>query len=374
MDGNATLELMGTDREKKFLLDPYIDWVAAEGPPCHEGFSVDVLAAETGPWPRYDCKGAFVHVKGRGDYIAVYALELAGGKKTAPVKHIYECFMYVLEGHGSTAIDLLNGKRHTFEWGPKSLFAIPLNVKYQLFNGAGTERALIACTNSMPLTMNVYHDESFIFDNSHVFTARIGDARYYEGDGDFISIKPGRHMWETNFVPDLTDLDLPEWKERGAGGSSLAFALADASMHAHISQIPTARYKKGHRHADGVHIWAVDGSGYTMLWHDEGGSRQFIDVPWRHGIVYAPPFMMFHQHFNTAPKPARYLAISMGSRRYPIFRIKRESSGGKVDTDIKKGGNQVEYADQDPQLHTRWLEEIAKTGVKPDMAEFLEKP
>ena len=84
--------------------------------------------------------------------------------------------------------------------------------------------------------------------------------------------------------------------------------------------------------------------------------------------------MMFHQHFNTAPKPARYLAIGMGSRRYPIFRIKREGALGKQISDIKKGGDQVEYADQDPRLHKRWLEEIAKTGVKPDMAEFLDSP
>ena len=148
-----------------------------------------------------------------------------GGKKTAPVKHIYECFVYVLEGHGSTVVDLPGGKRHTFEWGPRSLFAIPLNVKYQLFNGSGRDRALLACTTSLPLTMNVYHNQGFVFDNSYVFADRIGDPKYYEGDGDFISIKPGRHMWETNFVPDLTDLDLPVWNERGAGGSSLTFCL-----------------------------------------------------------------------------------------------------------------------------------------------------
>jgi hypothetical protein len=329
------------------------------------------LAAETTFWPRYDCNAAFIHVHGRGDYLSVYALDLKPGGKTRPVKHIYECFVYVLEGHGSTAVDLPGGKRHTFEWGPKSLFAMPLNLKYQLFNASGSERALLACTTSLPFTLNLFHDEGFLFDNEYTFMGRVGDSKYYEGDGDFISIKAGRHMWETNFVPDLTQIDLPAWKERGAGGSSLAFALADASMHAHISQIPTARYKKGHRHADGVHIWAVDGSGYTMLWHDASGKREFIEVPWRHGVVYAPPNMMFHQHFNTAHQPARYLAISMGSRRYPLFRVKRESAGGKVDTDIKKGGNQVEYEDQDPELHQRWLQELVRTGVEPDMKEFV---
>ena len=51
-------QIMETDHEKKFLLDPYLDWLAAEGPPVHEGFGLDLLALETGPWPRFDAKGA----------------------------------------------------------------------------------------------------------------------------------------------------------------------------------------------------------------------------------------------------------------------------------------------------------------------------
>src|SRR5690349_9297661 len=106
MDDNQPLQLMGADHEKKFLLDPYLDWLRKEGALIHEGFSVDVLAAETTFWPRYDCNAAFIHVRGRGDYLGVYALDLKPGGKTRPVKHIYECFIYVLEGHGSTAVDL----------------------------------------------------------------------------------------------------------------------------------------------------------------------------------------------------------------------------------------------------------------------------
>jgi uncharacterized RmlC-like cupin family protein len=365
------LQLMETDHEKKFLLDPYLDWVAAEGPPVHEGFGLDLLALETAPWPRFDVKGAFCHVKGRGDHCTTYLLDIDPGKKTAPVKHLYECFIYVLEGHGSTTIELPDGGRHSFEWGPKSLFAIPLNTGYQIFNGSGSERALLACTHFLPLTMNLFHNERFIFDNDFAFTDRIGDPKYYEGDGDFTAIKPGRHMWETTFVPDLTNFELITWKERGAGGSNIVFILADGTLHAHTSEIPTARYKKGHRHGDGIHIFAVTGSGYSKLWYEE--DEEFVEIPWRHGIMYAPPLWMFHQHFNTAPEPARYLAIGMGSRRYPFSTIRREGAAGKSDADIKDGGRQVEYNDQDPRLHQEWLDAIAKTGVESDMGEFIDE-
>jgi hypothetical protein len=38
---------METDHEKKFLLDPYLDRVTAEGPPVHEDFGLDLLAFES---------------------------------------------------------------------------------------------------------------------------------------------------------------------------------------------------------------------------------------------------------------------------------------------------------------------------------------
>jgi hypothetical protein len=144
-------------------------------------------------------------------------------------------------------------------------------------------------------------------------------------------------------------------------------------MHAHVSEIPTARYKKGHRHGDGVHIWAVTGTGYSLLWYE--GQKDLVEVPWRHGVLYVPELWMFHQHFNTAKEPARYLAISLGSRRYPFTKAKRDGVAGETDLDIKKGGRQIEYADQDPRVHRKWLGEIAKTGVTSDMGAYInERP
>ena len=50
---------------------------------------------------------------------------------------------------------------------------------------------------------------------------------------------------------------------------------------------------------------------------------------------------MFHQHFNSSNIPSRYLAVQMGSTRYPLFAVKRQILDQCVDTSIKDGGNQL---------------------------------
>ena len=87
------------------------------------------------------------------------------GAKTAPQKHMYEEVHYVLSGHGSTTVELPDGSSHTFEWGPKSLFALPLNCSYQHFNGSGQETARLSSTNNLPMVLNLFHQEKFVFDN-----------------------------------------------------------------------------------------------------------------------------------------------------------------------------------------------------------------
>ncbi|HTH97287.1 MAG TPA: hypothetical protein VL574_07690 [Stellaceae bacterium] len=365
-----------TADRKRMLQDPYGDWARGEGIPIHMDFGHDLIALETSRWDRYDAKGCFAHTHGMGDFMANYVLEIEPGKKTRPLKHLYECFIYVLTGHGSTVVWLPNGETRSFEWGPKALFAIPLNCQYQILNGSGQEPCRLSCTNDAPLTINLYHNLDFVFKNDFVFPERCGTDSHYDGGGDLSvytkeMIKKQQNIWETNFVPDLTGFKLYDLAERGKGSLNVAMVLADGTMHSHCSQVPTGRYKKAHRHAAGTHVHAVDGEGYSLLWYE--GDSEFVEIPWRHGVMYTPPFWMFHQHFNTCDHPARYLACSLGSRRYPFISLRRKSAEGGGAQSVKQGGRQIEYEDQDPRIHRKWLEAIAQTGVPSEMGDTFDE-
>ncbi|MFQ6016965.1 MAG: hypothetical protein ACE5KF_02110 [Kiloniellaceae bacterium] len=354
----------------KLLLDPYRDWAEAEGVPVAEDFGVDLRKVETQPWPRFGCDGAIVHLKGRGDFVSILLFDLSPAAKGAPQRHLFEEVVYVISGHGSTTIETHDGRTHSFEWGPKSLFALPLNARYRHFNGSGREPARLAATTNLPLMVNLFRNEDFIFENPSRFPEREGAARYFGGEGDFIPVRPGRHMWETNFIPDLSAFELRRWEGRGVGSSNMKFILAEGTMHAHSSEMPVGTYKKAHRHGPDFHVYAVTGHGYSLFWYE--GDEDFVRVDWKHGVVFAPPDMMYHQHYNTCPRPARYLAVALGSLRYPFTEEKRKTFAG-VDVSVRDGGRQIEYGDQDPRIHDIYLKELKKQGVESKMAAYIDE-
>ncbi len=362
MSGNGK-----TPQGPRFLVDPYLEWVKTEGIPVHENFGFDLLTLDVGPWARMDALGCYAHALGRGDFVNMYVCEIPPGKRTAPQRHMFEEVVYVLAGNGSTVVETPSGER-SFEWHTGSLFALPLNARYRHFNGSGTRSARFVSTTDLPLVMNVFRNEAFIWQNDDVFPERFGDPQHYRGDGTFLPMRPGRHMWETNFVPDLRAFELKTWKERGAGGSNIMFVLADGTMHAHMSEMPVGTYKKGHRHGADFHVMTVTGTGYSLYWYE--GDTELRRFDWKHGAVFAPTDMLFHQHFNTSPEPARYLAVAFGGLRYPTLGDKRKTFTG-MDVSVKDGGRQIEYEDEDPRILRMYEEELRKNGVPSRMREFI---
>ncbi|PZC48716.1 MAG: Mannose-6-phosphate isomerase, cupin superfamily [Chloroflexi bacterium] len=358
----------------------YESWVEKEGLPVYGGWGIHPPDLQLAPWDRMGANAALLHLEARGDTCTDIVLEIGAGASTKPVKHMYEELVYVLSGRGATSVWLDESRKNTFEWQPGSLFGIPLNATYQHFNGSGDEPARFVSVTNLPLMLNMFHNEDYIWNSNFQFKDRLGDESYFLGEGIMHDVAPGKHWWETNLLADAPNFELRPMEKRGAGGINLQFNLANASMHTHISQFPVGTYKKAHGHAPGAHIVLLSGVGFSLIWPDGknwvgngGGFDERVMVPWKPGGIFVP--MGYHQHFNTGPEPARYLAMGFGGYRYHIGAMangtREDAAGG--DKSVQEGGIQIEYEDEDPRILPLFEEECVKNGSASKMREFLGK-
>ena len=354
-------------KEPEKLVEPepvaaYDRWVQSEGIPIVKGYFIaDLNAVPLEPWARKGGKGAYVNLEGSQGSTDAYISEIPPGGSLKPQKHMYEEMIVVLSGRGATTIWEEGGKKQTFEWQPWSLFAIPINTWHQHFNGQGDKPARYLGATNAPLVVSLFHNMDFIFKDTFVFKDRYsGEEDYFGGKGRLYSAKD--RIWQTNFVPDVSTAKLYYWKERGAGGNNIRYEMAEQTLAAHISEFPTGTYKKAHRHGPGANVILVNGTGYSLMW-PQGQPK--VKVDWKKGSMFVPPDRWFHQHFNTGAEPARYLALRTGSRKNLVGKAFR------IDEDVKKGGDQIEYRDQEPEIEKLFREELAKKGLKSKMDEFL---
>ena len=341
----------------------YEHFIESEGIPIHTGYAVDDLrTAKVGPWARLDAKGAYIRLEGAEDTDNGYLIELDPGRSSAPEKHLFEEYFFVLNGRGSCEVWNEGEAPVSFEWQEGSLFSVPLNTLHRLHNGSGSLAARLLAVTTMPIMMNLLHNAEFIFGVDYRFTDRY-DARkgYFDGSG---TLYTGR-VWETNFVSDIRRFKLRDWHERGAGSKNIRFEFANNTMVSHVSEFPVGTYKKGHRHGPGYHVVMLSGEGYSWMWPDTLENN--VEVSWKPGSLFVPPGQWWHQHFNTGSDPARYLAIRWGGNKWKLAKY-LDNQG--VDKDVTQGGNQIEYADQDPRVHRTYVERCAARGVQVKMDEF----
>lgn len=337
-------------------LDTYLEWQKAQNIPVITGFFIkDISTAELAPWDLKGVPAAFVMLEGAGGVNDAYICEIPASGKTRPQRHMYEEMIYVTKGHGATTLWQRDGKKHTFEWGVGSLFAIPLNTDYQHFNSSGSEPVRYYAVTNCCFMMNLFHSADAVFNNDYVFKDRFDPEQ-----GDFAAPPQlrGRFFMTTNFVPDARALELADYSERGGGSTNMKFDLAGNTMGAHVSEFPVGTYKKCHRHGPGAHVIIISGQGYSILW-PEGGEPQRID--WGPGSVVVPPSQWFHQHFNSGALPARYLGLRWNNWRYRF--MKEASRKNEIFTSIKEGGCQVEFEDEDPAIHRDFEAALRQVGA-----------
>ena len=352
----------------------YDRWVESEGIPVIKTFFVeDIRKVQLEWWKRKGGKGALLQMEGAGQVNNCYICEIPPGQNLKVQRQLFEETIYVISGRGATTVWNREDQKQTFEWQAGSLFSPPLNTCHQLFNGSGSEPARYLAVTTAPTMINLLHNLDFIFSNDFPFDDRF-DARqsYFNGEGtlfagDYKGFKFAGNVWETNFVPDARSFKLLEYNVRGAGGSNIKFELSENTTACHISEFPVGTYKKAHRHGAGAHVIILGGEGYSLIWPDGSPIEKF---PWHEGSMVVPPENWWHQHFNAGDRPARYLALrAFGSKKFQGASSKRYQPS----VDRKKGGSQIEYADEEPIVRQWFSKALAKRGVQSQMAKHYEK-
>ena len=134
-------------------------------------------------------------------------------------------------------------------------------------------------------------------------------------------------------------------------------------MESHVSRFESGHYKKGHRHGPGAHLYITEGEGYVLT---QRGNEPRIRCDWQEGSLYlsgAGEGLWLHQHFNVGSTPATYLVMNQGiSRKHAANRWQASQSTVLRQGEVsgKKGGYQVEYEDEDPEIHQIFEAELKK--------------
>ncbi|GAA1881389.1 hypothetical protein [Asanoa iriomotensis] len=361
MEGESVAKdaLVSESMAKKFEREkdsPYVRWVRSEGLDIISAQYVpDLNTVELRPWERRGGRGVFINHEASRTSNDCYVAEIPAGGKLAPQRQLFEEMILVLAGNGSTTVWNDAGAKVSFEWGPGSLFAIPLNAWHQHFNGSGTTAARFVASTNMPPVINLYDEPEFVFGTAHDFVGR------FAGEPDYFADKDDREglLLRTNFVADAVSLGLNQAKERGAGGGHIRFMMAKGSMNSHISQFPVATYKKGHRHGPGAHVIILSGQGFSLMWPEGEQPRRY---DWQPGTLIVPPNMWYHQHFNTGDTPARYLAF-----KHEGVSIRNEQGVPKAWISRRIGGDQIDYADEAPIVRETFAKALAEKGLTPAM-------
>ena len=329
---------------------PYQVWQRGEGIPVNRGAYVEsLLTLGVQPWARIGQKGAFVNLADQQTDDG-WLIEIAPGGHTEPLHHVFEMTIYVLEGRGATTFWQKGSARQTVEWQAGSLFSAPLNSSYQHYNLDGRNRVRLFAVTNAPMIIGIYRNTDFVFNNDYVFDDRYSlEASYFTDPGRPIA----RNIWKTNFVPDVGSFQLRP-SRRGFQAVGMMFSMANNQSIAHCSSFPPGVYKWGHRHGVGAHLLILDGVGYSLFWF-EGEQRRRVD--WKIGSLISPRELEYHQHFNTAPTPGKYLAFRLGD-----LDVHRPAEGRGWNTE--EGILGIRYEREDPAIYELYAEECAKHGTE----------
>ncbi len=234
-----------------------------------------------------------------------WILEVPAKGHTEPQRHMFEAGMYFFGGPGHIIIQQEDMRQQRIDFEYRTLFSIPLNVRYQIFNDSDEPVRIVAVT-SFPFVMNSMNSADFVFNNPFAFRDR------YNAEEDYadVSVHVRKNLTVTNVVRDALEFELDEYDRRGEGTTNTHWTMSGNTMiDLHVSEMPAKVYKKAHRHSSDAFILLLSGEGYSITW-PEGRYDDRIRVNWQEGTIFVPPIYWYHQHLNPGDESARYLAIN----------------------------------------------------------------
>ena len=360
--------------QKAWMKTAYEKYMEEEGIPIYDtlGGVYDVAELPRRPWARMGGLGTFVTMVSttqaeRGVYVA----EIPGGGALNPERHLYEEGIWILYGRGITEVWQEGGEKVSFEWGPGSLFAPPMNTWHRLINGSKEPVVFLGVTTA-PQTMEPFHNTEFVFNCDFKFQDRFG------GQADFFTPTETRYQehnqagraWDTHFIPDLREAFLEDHGSgKVSGGFGMGYRMGTNFPNGHMAQWPVGRYHKAHWHGSGAILIGLKGEGYVLLWPRELGTHPYqnghgdevLKIDWGPRGIYTPPTDWYHAHFNTGNEPARHVAVyrSLVQRGSYVdgdnFRILMSS---------REGGNVIDYEDEDPEIRRRFVDILKAKGIE----------
>jgi mannose-6-phosphate isomerase-like protein (cupin superfamily) len=321
------------------------------------------------PWRERGFDAAFVDMNGAESLAGMFVGEIAPGKSSTPTRQLYDEIIYVIAGSGTATINT-GTKTKTFEWGPRSLFSIPLNCPYQLHNGSGREPARFISVNTLPIVHGIYRDSKFIYGTDYNFhrvaeELQPTDAILFEPD-DAHKIT-AVDLYDTLFVPDILALKTCSFSERGDGTRAVYIEMAGSVLSAHVCEVPANRFFNPHRHGPSGFVFTLEGSnGYSLMWPDDGDMERF-DWPKDDIGLIVPPNMWWHGHFAVGERNTVQLAIKLMSRLNSLSHLY-----DNVHKTVKDGGTVLRFQDLAPDIRDRiWgpfvaaCEEHGHEAIKP---------
>ena len=286
---------------------PYDQWFERnkERIPTFQGLVIqDARTEPLQPWEGMGVDGLYLKM---ADYQITdgWILEIPPHGKTKKQRHLFEAGVYFFGGPGYIELQQEGRRAQRIKFDYRTLFSIPLNVQYQIFNESDDAVRIVAVT-SFPFVLNSMNSEEFVFNNPFAFHDRYDAHENY----DSFREHPEENQTITNVVRDAVEFELDEYDHRGKGTSNMHWSMSGNSMiDMHVSEMPGGLYKKAHRHSSDAYILLVAGEGYSITW-PEGRYEDRVRVDWQEGTIFVPPIYWYHQHLNPGSEPARYMAIN----------------------------------------------------------------